>query len=200
VAPLRNWVTSNNFSLSWTGTDNASGLSHYDVYVASNPSGPWTELAQNTIQETISFTGDDDQSYYFRLIAYDRAGNSSQRWKTVQVRTFPYLSVYPNPLKWMQTLSNTRPHIVPLQVLNDGGKVMTWTAQTDFPYLALPMTTGVDDTTMPITLTNPLTYGTFTGVLTVTGTTDTRRSPATIPVTIELVDAFRYYLPIIFEP
>ncbi len=203
--PVPNWVTTNQITLNWTGTDTGvsgqiSDMSHYDVYYATSSAGPWTPLVLSITQETASIIGNDDQYYYFKVIAYDRAGNSTEKQKTVQVRTFPYLSVSAAPsLNWTVTLSNTAPSVRSLQILNNGGKVMTWTAQTDFPYLTLPLTNGLDDSTMPITLTHPLTYGTFSGVLTVTGTTDTRDSPTMIPVNIRIIDQFRYYLPIIFK-
>ena len=41
--------------------------------------------------------------------------------------------------------------------------------------------------------------GLVTGVLTATGTAETRYSPLTVPVTIEIIDKFPYYLPIIFK-
>ena len=199
-SPLNNWVTTNDITVNWTGLDLLSGLSHYDVYLATNPSGPWTPLALSTTTEAVAITGDDDQTHYFRTtLAYDRAGNSTEVIKSVQVRTFPYLSVSPNPLQWTVSLSETAPSFWSLQILNNGGQVMPWTTQTDFSYLVLPTTNGTDDTTLPITLTHPLTYGVYSGVLTVTGTAETRNSPVTVPITINVVDLLAYYLPLIFK-
>jgi subtilisin len=63
------------FLLSWSGTDEESGLGSYDVQVREGYEGVWTDFLLNTSQTSVSFTGSHGQTYLFRVRARDRIGN-----------------------------------------------------------------------------------------------------------------------------
>ena len=63
------------FSLSWSGTDEVSGLGSYDVQVREGYEGVWTDYLLNTTETSASFTGSHGQTYFFRVRARDRIGN-----------------------------------------------------------------------------------------------------------------------------
>ena len=63
------------FSLTWSGTDEVSGLDSYDVQVREGYEGVWTDFLLNTTETSASFTGSHGQTYFFRVRARDRIGN-----------------------------------------------------------------------------------------------------------------------------
>ena len=63
------------FLLSWSGTDEDSGLDSYDVQVREGYEGVWTDFLLNTTETSASFTGSHGQTYFFRVRARDRIGN-----------------------------------------------------------------------------------------------------------------------------
>jgi len=63
------------FPLSWSGTDEVSGVVSYDVQVREGYEGVWTDFLLNTTETSASFTGSRGQTYYFRVRARDRIGN-----------------------------------------------------------------------------------------------------------------------------
>lgn len=72
---LPQFTFTNNFQVSWTGSDTGSGLNHYDVEYQVN-GGDWQVLTSTTTQSshvvTNAITG---ATYGFRVRAVDRAGN-----------------------------------------------------------------------------------------------------------------------------
>jgi hypothetical protein len=66
------------FSLSWSGSDATSGVSCYDVQHREGVGGAWTDWYTCTISATANFTGECDNTYFFRSRAQDNAGN----WET----------------------------------------------------------------------------------------------------------------------
>jgi hypothetical protein len=89
--------------------------------------------------------------------------------------------------------------VVPLNV---GYRVFTWTATVAVGMEVTPtlaITTGLQGTPLTVTLNSTgYTTGTFTGVITVTGTTtDVLDSPQALPVTLRVVpEVHRVYLPV----
>ena len=63
------------FLLSWSGTDEESGVGSYDVQVREGYEGVWTNFLLNTTETSASFTGSHGQTYFFRVRARDRIGN-----------------------------------------------------------------------------------------------------------------------------
>jgi subtilisin len=63
------------FPLSWSGTDEVSGLGSYDVQVREGYEGVWADFLPNTTETSASFTGSHGKTYFFRVRARDRIGN-----------------------------------------------------------------------------------------------------------------------------
>ena len=74
------------YSLSWTGTDNLSGIASYNVTYRTISETTWTGWLTTTVNTSALFAPPDpDQTYEFRIIATDLAGN-------VETKTEPDLS------------------------------------------------------------------------------------------------------------
>lgn len=69
------------FSVSWSGTDAASGVAAYDVQVAESAFGPWLDWQTNVTNTMAAFSGVTGRTYYFRSRARDLAGNV-EAWPT----------------------------------------------------------------------------------------------------------------------
>ncbi len=63
------------FEVTWAGIDNASGLDVYDVQVRHGFSGAWQPWLQATRLTSAQFDGERGQTYFFRALARDMAGN-----------------------------------------------------------------------------------------------------------------------------
>jgi hypothetical protein len=75
VNPLPEYTLSNNFMLTWGGTDNLSGIQNYDVQYKVGD-GPWLLGLQQTTLTSYHVTGvQDGVTYYFRTRATDNVGN-----------------------------------------------------------------------------------------------------------------------------
>jgi hypothetical protein len=69
-------TSSANISLSWSGSDALSGVSTYDVqYYRAGSALFWIDWLTNITTTSASFTGQDSQTYGFRVRARDNAGN-----------------------------------------------------------------------------------------------------------------------------
>lgn len=76
VDPLPDEVQTLAFTVTWTGSDAASGIKHYDVQVSSDGGGSWVNWLTATTSTSAPFTGVDGMTYHFRSRAWDNAGNS----------------------------------------------------------------------------------------------------------------------------
>jgi len=74
VNPLLEYSLSVNFTVSWNGTDDASGIGGYDIYVAEQ-GGAFGKWLSDTPNASASYPGRDGRSYSFYSIAIDRGGN-----------------------------------------------------------------------------------------------------------------------------
>ncbi|MGH7137373.1 MAG: MBG domain-containing protein, partial [Pirellulales bacterium] len=76
VSPLAATTTSTDFTVSWSGTDDAggSGIASYDVYV-SDDNGPFTLWQSDTTQTSATYTGQYGHTYGFYSVATDNVGN-----------------------------------------------------------------------------------------------------------------------------
>ncbi|TSJ36606.1 T9SS type A sorting domain-containing protein [Mucilaginibacter corticis] len=63
------------FTVNWAGTDNLSGIRHYDIYYAVNNSSYFLWNVHTTATSG-AFTGKRDSTYSFYCIATDNAGNT----------------------------------------------------------------------------------------------------------------------------
>lgn len=76
VHPQNQYQTSATFRVEWSGSDNdgGSGIAYYDVQYRT-PNGSWTDWQLQTEETRAEFTGQDGQTYEFRVRAVDFAGN-----------------------------------------------------------------------------------------------------------------------------
>jgi hypothetical protein len=66
------------FTVTWSGSDGASGVGSFDVQVCQQgcaEEGAWTDWLSGTTDLAASFLGEDGRTYYFRSRARDRVGN-----------------------------------------------------------------------------------------------------------------------------
>jgi hypothetical protein len=85
VNPLPEYTLSPVFLVTWSGTDNLSGIASYDVQWRLL-GGEWNWLIQNTPQTSFQVTGAQNGTYQLRARATDNAGNV-QPWGNPQAQT-----------------------------------------------------------------------------------------------------------------
>ena len=78
LAPLPAINKGTAITLTWTASDDASGVWYTELQTSPSPTGPWTTFAglnqtQNTTQT--AYYGQHDETYYFRARARDKVGN-----------------------------------------------------------------------------------------------------------------------------
>jgi hypothetical protein len=90
-APAMSVVSSRNrtFMLSWSGLDTGSGIDSYDVYYKTSASGAWQQLRGGTPATSTPFTADPGANVYFRVRAYDIAGNVGD-WSPQALTLVPF--------------------------------------------------------------------------------------------------------------
>ncbi|KKH59703.1 hypothetical protein MSMAT_0048 [Methanosarcina mazei TMA] len=113
------FTTNKIFTVSWNGTDDISGIAYYSID-SSTDGVNWDTWISKTTDNSSSFTGKDNQTYYFRSKAVDRAGNEEPEHPGPDTQTQIYtgaprvmLDITPNPCKTATTFHVTYP--VPLQ-------------------------------------------------------------------------------------
>jgi hypothetical protein len=76
VNPLPSYTNNTNFTVSWTGADDSSGVAGYDIFVAEGTGSlsflPWLE---NNCKTSAVFQGKDGVKYNFFSVATDRGRN-----------------------------------------------------------------------------------------------------------------------------
>ncbi|MBU0476439.1 lamin tail domain-containing protein, partial [Patescibacteria group bacterium] len=83
IFELEPWQRISVFSVSWVGSDLLSGIGDFNVQYATGAlDGVWLDLAQETQNNSIEFSGQDGLAYYFRVDARDGAGNESS-WSEI---------------------------------------------------------------------------------------------------------------------
>lgn len=87
VVSLPTNATSPNFKVQWTGTDTASGIGSYDVYVSDN-GGRFNLLWTFYSYTQQWFVGSMGHTYAFYSIAKDNAGNQEDPKTTAEAVTF----------------------------------------------------------------------------------------------------------------
>ncbi|MFZ1946367.1 MAG: fibronectin type III domain-containing protein, partial [bacterium] len=75
VEDLPGQVATPVFTVTWGGTDGASGIMNYDIQVSSDGGGSWGSWLPATTQNSGDFTGLNGHTYHFRSRAHDLAGN-----------------------------------------------------------------------------------------------------------------------------
>ena len=124
VHPLADVTQDPQFAVTWSGSDDASGVWSYDVQVRDGPVGAWAGWLTQTAQTSAVYSGQDRHTYFFRVRARDRAGNvgsysdQAQAWTTVLLPpptpTEPTLTPTPAP-----PTATVEPSCV--EVLRNGG-------------------------------------------------------------------------------
>ncbi len=111
VLDLHEYINSTDFTVEWNGTDIGSGISYYSIDY-SKDNATWYNWLLNTENTSAIFTGTSKNTYYFRSIAVDNAGNKeiehtvSDTKTTVDI-TPPTitLSISPNPSSGLTRLT-----------------------------------------------------------------------------------------------
>lgn len=89
VNPLPQFTLTSQFIVTWSGTDNASGIANYDVQLRIN-GGSWTDWKTGTTNTSAQVTGAQELSTYeFRARATDKVGNV-QSWTGPQAQTIVF--------------------------------------------------------------------------------------------------------------
>ena len=63
------------FTVKWTGSDELSGISSYDVQYRDGFDGPWVDWKMDTFTNQANFTASPNHTYFFHVRARDYAGN-----------------------------------------------------------------------------------------------------------------------------
>jgi hypothetical protein len=93
VNALPSEVYDETFTVSWTGTDDLSGMRTFDVQSRDGASGVWRDWKPRTTITSSDFTGQNLHTYYFRCRALDNSGNQEAYPETpdaqISVRFLP---------------------------------------------------------------------------------------------------------------
>jgi hypothetical protein len=101
VQPLIPFTAAEDFTVSWSGTDDSSGIAVYTIMVAEG-NQTWKPWLNNTPQTTAVYPGKDGHKYSFYSIAMDRANNREQAHTVAD--TFTTVDITP-PVSGMVGLS-----------------------------------------------------------------------------------------------
>lgn len=119
VLELPAYTDNKTFIVSWNGTDDLSGIAYYSIDLSTDGVN-WKTWISKTTDNSSSFTGKDNQTYYFRSKAVDRAGNEEPEHPGPDAQTQIYtgapkvtLDIFPNPCKTGTTFNVT--YSIPLQ-------------------------------------------------------------------------------------
>ncbi|AKB17602.1 DUF1616 domain-containing protein [Methanosarcina sp. WWM596] len=121
VLELPAYTDNKTFTVSWNGTDDTSGIAYYSID-SSTDGINWKTWISKIADNSSTFTGEDNQTYYFRSKAVDRAGNEEPEHPEPDTWIKVYtgvpevtLDISPNPCKTGTTFTVTYP--VPLQAV-----------------------------------------------------------------------------------
>ena len=76
VDTLPPYTTTTTFPVSWQGSDDLSGIDHYDLYYATESAADWSLWLAGLTTTQAFFTGTCGQTYHFCSAGTDRAGNT----------------------------------------------------------------------------------------------------------------------------
>lgn len=77
------------FKVTWTGSDSGSGIANYTVQYKVGSGGTWTNRKTNTTAKSAIFNGSVSKTYYFKSRAKDKAGNIGN-WSAVDKTVVPF--------------------------------------------------------------------------------------------------------------
>jgi hypothetical protein len=145
---------------------------------------------------TTSF-GDVSAIPYTTTLAYEALAGMEKR----PAGLGPRLTVVPAALSFLADVDEPGLHMGVVVPVNTGFGALTWTATVSGGMQvtpALAITTGLQGTPLTVTVDSTgYSTGTFTGIITVSGTTtDVRDAPQAVEVTLYVVpEVYRVYLP-----
>ena len=94
VSALPQYTTQSTINVSWTGTDNLSGVKNYDVWWRIAGSSGWNSLVQATTQTSAAFqNAQNGATYEFIARATDNVGNVQAQPTVAQATTI--ISLFP---------------------------------------------------------------------------------------------------------
>jgi predicted phage tail protein len=149
---ISTWQTTLNIPVSWSGSDNLTGIDYFDVQVRQDLAG-WTDWLSNTTASTEVFLGLDGAEYAFRVRAVDGAGNigdwSSAVMSTVDA-TAPVASldalqpglVGTFPVSWRGNDATSGIATYDVEFKVDESAWQTWLGETDQTSALFTSTTG----------------------------------------------------------
>ena len=73
--PLSETQVHNWWTLSWSGTDDSSGIDYYEIQYRIGQDGEWNHWLNTSGTSALFFNAIPSQQYFFRIVAYDHAGN-----------------------------------------------------------------------------------------------------------------------------
>jgi hypothetical protein len=104
VNPLPQFTTTPNFLLSWSGTDNLSGIATYDIQYRED-GGDWKTLLEETTQTSYQVTGAKNGVLYeLRSRATDNVGNTEDWGDEVQASTTVQLNAVAHVLPFQPNI------------------------------------------------------------------------------------------------
>jgi hypothetical protein len=143
VDDLPKFTTADEFELTWSGTDNALGISTFTIYVSDNNQGfiPWLK---DTPKTSAIFLGVEGHNYRFFSTATDRAGNregahlQADALTTIDTRPpvstlelmSPYLNTTMIPVAWSAKDNTSGVANYSVFVSTDNGEFMPWLSNT----------------------------------------------------------------------
>ncbi len=170
VSPLQPYQSTTGFSVSWSGSDSASGLSGFYTVQVKDNDGSWTAWKTNTTDVSSVYTGENGHTYGFRCKAMDNVGNQGVFAEAADT----------------QTLIMTTPPAAP--VITDG------TSGDDLQYTSSATTLAARWDTVPNVQNYDVAVGTAPGGSTVSGGWQTTADTYYEFSTLSLTDGVKYYI------
>ncbi len=124
-------VARTNFKVSWTGSDETSGISTYDLYV-SKDNLTFEKWLESTNKNEMVFRGKANTTYYFYSLSKDLVGNEEFADKNFETKTTViaqdsnkldnFVNLYPNPSTGEITIESYFPNTLDVLITNVSGQ------------------------------------------------------------------------------
>ncbi|MCP4699130.1 MAG: hypothetical protein GY862_20100, partial [Gammaproteobacteria bacterium] len=86
-------TSNSSFTVSWSGSDSASSVAAYNIYMRESQSDEWLLWQEQTAETSAGFNGEPGRSYEFYSIATDSAGHEEQKQALAEAGTATLLIV-----------------------------------------------------------------------------------------------------------
>jgi hypothetical protein len=199
-------VTTSEYLLTWdSGDGDGSGVAENQLSYQIN-GGAWSTVAGVSDSNIKSFQfdfpgGQHGDTFTICLWVVDEVGwESEASCSSTRYSPDPEFSITPLTITRMRVYSDATPLVETLQIQNVGGDVLNWMATTPTTWTILSADTGIAPSTVPVTVTHPLTIGVYSNIITFTGPGNTYNNPQIVNITINAVkEIHKQHLPIIFK-